>query len=208
MPFACPGDDDGLALTLVFPRFAHANWVLLTIALIMRANYSVTSQRRWDRVTGTLIGCALAVTFINTLPAPALLLFIVMAVGTSHAYGQVAYRITGNRRLGLVPAAVALRRSAGASAILRTHRRYPDRLRPVLGVQLSVAHWERNDLPRTVKGLLAADATFAEAALRRAPVSQPTGWPGKKPWMRWRSFPAPSAGWRTSPTPIAGPWRR
>src|SRR6185436_5904011 len=33
-------------------------------------------------------------------------------------------------------------------------------------------HWERNDLPRTVKGLLAADATFAEAALRRAPVSQ------------------------------------
>ena len=30
--------------------------VLLTIALIMRANYSVTSQRRWDRVTGTAIG--------------------------------------------------------------------------------------------------------------------------------------------------------
>src|SRR5262249_55581492 len=65
----------GLALTLIFPRFAHANWVLLTIALIMRANYSVTSQRRWDRVTGTLIGCALAVTFINTLPPPVLLLF-------------------------------------------------------------------------------------------------------------------------------------
>ena len=47
----------GLAITLVFPRFAHANWVLLTIALIMRANYSVTNQRRWDRVTGTLMGC-------------------------------------------------------------------------------------------------------------------------------------------------------
>src|SRR5262249_34492419 len=84
----------GLALTLIFPRFAHANWVLLTIALIMRANYSVTRQRRWDRVTGTLIGCALAVTFIYTLPTPVLLLFIVFAVGTSHAYGQVAYRIT------------------------------------------------------------------------------------------------------------------
>src|SRR5262249_50692599 len=32
--------------------------------------------------------------------------------------------------------------------------------------------WERSDLPRTVRGLLAADAAFAEAALRRAPVSQ------------------------------------
>ena len=38
----------GLALTLIFPRFAHANWILLTIALITRANYSVTSQRRWE----------------------------------------------------------------------------------------------------------------------------------------------------------------
>src|SRR4029077_6771466 len=84
----------GLGLTLFFPRFAHANWVLLTIALIMRANYSVTRQRRWDRVTGTLMGCALAGTFINTFPPALLLLFIVFAVGTSHAYGQVAYRIT------------------------------------------------------------------------------------------------------------------
>src|SRR5258706_12398 len=83
----------GLALTLIFPRFAHANWVLLPIALIMRANYSVPRQRRWDRVTGTLIGCVLAVTFINTLPAPALLLLIVLAVGTSDAYGLVAQPI-------------------------------------------------------------------------------------------------------------------
>src|SRR6202012_3595629 len=51
----------GLGLTLAFPRFAHANWILLTIALIMRANYSITSRRRWDRVTGTLIGCGLEV---------------------------------------------------------------------------------------------------------------------------------------------------
>ena len=33
-------------------------------------------------------------------------------------------------------------------------------------------YWERHDLPRTVRGLLAADAVFAEAALKRAPVSQ------------------------------------
>src|SRR6185437_13357559 len=57
----------GLILTLLFPRFAHANWVLLTVALITRANYSITRQRRWDRITGTLIGCALAVFFINIM---------------------------------------------------------------------------------------------------------------------------------------------
>jgi uncharacterized membrane protein YccC len=162
----------GLGLTLIFPRFAHANWVLLTIALIMRANYSVTSQRRWDRVTGTLIGCALAVTFINTLPAPVLLLFIVLAVGTSHAYGLVAYRVT------------AVGASISSLLLLHfvvplVHPQFFERIVDTLiGAGLSWAfgyllpHWERDDLPHTVRGLLAADAGFAEAALRLKHSSQ------------------------------------
>jgi uncharacterized membrane protein YccC len=162
----------GLGLTLIFPRFAHANWILLTIALIMRANYSVTRQRRWDRVTGTLIGCALAVTFINTLPAPVLLLFIVLAVGTSHAYGLVAYRIT------------AVGASISSLLLLHfvdplVHPQFFERIVDTLigsglswGFSYLLPNWERDDLPRTVRGLLAADAAFADAALRRAPVSQ------------------------------------
>jgi uncharacterized membrane protein YccC len=163
----------GLGLTLVFPRFAHANWVLLTIALIMRANYSVTRQRRWDRVTGTLIGCALAVTFINTLPAPALLLFIVLAVGTSHAYGLVAYRVTA---IGASISSLLLLHFVAPLVHPQFFERIVDTL---IGAGLSWAFsyllpsWERDDLPRTVRGLLAADATFADAALRRSPVTQP-----------------------------------
>ena len=143
----------GLALTLIFPRFAHANWVLLTIALIMRANYSVTSQRRWDRVTGTLIGCALAVTFINTLPAPVLLLLIVLAVGTSHAYGLVAYRITA---VGASVSSLLLLHFVDPLVHPQFFERIVDTL---IGAGLSWAfsyllpNWERDDLPRTVRGL-------------------------------------------------------
>jgi uncharacterized membrane protein YccC len=162
----------GLALTLVFPRFAHANWVLLTIALIMRANYSVTRQRRWDRVTGTLIGCALAVTFINTLPTPVLLLFIVLAVGTSHAYGLVAYRVTA---IGASISSLLLLHFVDPLMHPQFFERIIDTL---IGAGLSWAfshllpNWERDDLPRTVRGLLAADAAFADAALRRSHISQ------------------------------------
>ena len=162
----------GLGLTLVFPRFAHANWVLLTIALIMRANYSVTSQRRWDRVTGTLIGCALAVTFINTLPAPVLLLFIVLAVGTSHAYGLVAYRVTA---VGASISSLLLLHFVDPLVHPQFFERIVDTL---IGAGLSWAfsyllpHWERDDLPHTVRGLLAADAGFADAALRLKHSSQ------------------------------------
>lgn len=163
----------GLAITLAFPRFAHANWVLLTIALIMRANYSVTRQRRWDRVTGTLIGCALAVTFINTLPAPILLILIVLSVGTSHAYGMVAYRITA---IGASVSSLLLLHFVAPLVHPQFFERIVDTL---IGAGLSwmfsflLPNWERDDLPRTVRGLLAADANFALAALSLAPSGQP-----------------------------------
>src|SRR3569833_932105 len=162
----------GLTLTLIFPRFAHANWVLLTIALIMRANYSVTRQRRWDRITGTLIGCALAVLFINTMAAAALVVLIVLAVGTSHAYGLVAYRVTA---IGASISSLLLLHFVDPLVHPQFFERIVDTL---IGAGLSWAfsyllpNWERHDLPRTVKGLLDADAGFAEAALPSVPTGQ------------------------------------
>jgi uncharacterized membrane protein YccC len=161
----------GLTLTLIFPHFAHANWVLLTIALIMRANYSVTSQRRWDRVTGTLIGCAIAVALIYTLPVLACLAAIVVAVGVSHAYGAVKYRVTA------VAASVSSLLLLHFSAPL-DHPQFFERIVDTLiGAALSWAfsfllpYWEKSDLPRIVRGLLTADSAFADAALR---LSTPT----------------------------------
>jgi len=157
----------GLLLTLLFPRFAHANWVLLTIALIMRANYSITRRRRWDRISGTLIGCALAVFFINTLPAPLLLVAIVLAVGTSHAYGTVKYRVTA---IGASISSLLLLHFVDPLVHPQFFERIVDTL---IGGGLSWAFgyllpsWEREDLPKTVQGLLKADAAYAAAALTR-----------------------------------------
>jgi uncharacterized membrane protein YccC len=50
----------------------HGNWVLLTIAVVMRGGYGLTRQRRDDRVIGTLIGCVLAAGSVSYLPAGAL----------------------------------------------------------------------------------------------------------------------------------------
>ncbi len=156
----------GLGLTLVFPRFAHANWILLTTALIMRANYSVTSQRRWDRITGTLIGCAVAVAMIYLFPDAILLTAIVLAVGISHAYVGVRYRITAI--FASVSALLLLHFSAPSD-----HPQFLERIIDTLiGAGLSWAfsfllpYWETDTLPAIVRGLLSADAGFADAALR------------------------------------------
>ena len=163
----------GFGLTLIFPRFAHANWILLTIALIMRANYSITRRRRWDRITGTLIGSAAAVGLIAIAPPTLLLTVIVLAVGLSHAFAGVQYRVTAA--------------SASISSLLLLHFSAPllqgqflERVVDTLiGAGLSyvfsylLPNWERSQLPRLVKSLLSADNEFAKAALSRVHLRQP-----------------------------------
>jgi uncharacterized membrane protein YccC len=162
----------GLGVTMIFPQFAHANWVLLTIALIMRANYSVTTQRRWDRITGTLIGCTLAVGLIFLLPDPLLLLSILIAVGVSHAYVAVRYRITAIA--ASVSSLLLLHFSAGTG-----HPQFYERIIDTLiGGAVSWAFgyvlptWEQDDLPRIVRSLLAADVGFATVTLRLSSTQQ------------------------------------
>jgi uncharacterized membrane protein YccC len=163
----------GLGLTLIFPHFAHANWVLLTIALIMRANYSVTSQRRWDRITGTLIGCTIAVVLLLFFPPMVLLAAIVLAVGISHAYGNVKYRVTA---IGASVSSLLLLHFSAPLVHPQFFERVVDTL---IGAALSwgfsflLPNWERHDLPGIVRGLLAADAKFADVSLRMTYPRQP-----------------------------------
>ena len=139
----------------------------------MRANFSITRRRRWDRIAGTLIGCALAVALIALAPPAVLLAIIVLAIGLSHAYAGVRYRIT------------AIGASISSLLLLHfsqplVHPQFLERVADTLiGASLSyvfsflLPHWERNDLPRLVKALLTADRNFAEAALRRMHLRQP-----------------------------------
>ncbi|HEY0105886.1 MAG TPA: FUSC family membrane protein [Rhizomicrobium sp.] len=162
----------GLALTVAFPRFAHASWILLTTALIMRANYSVTRQRRWDRIVGTLIGCIAAAALQAFVPIGYLLVFVALATGVSHAFGAVQYRVTAA--------------SASVSSLLLLHFLQPDAHHvlserigdTLIGAALSyifaflLPNWEHNELPRTIANLLKADRDFAAAAMTRERVEQ------------------------------------
>ncbi|HEY2032636.1 MAG TPA: FUSC family membrane protein [Rhizomicrobium sp.] len=162
----------GYAITLLFPSYVHGGWILLTTALIMRANYSITRQRRNDRVLGTLLGCIVAAALIRFLPDEWPLAGIVVAVGVSHAFGTVNYRIT------------AL--AASVSALLLIHFMYPgtqplffERILDTLigaalatGFSFLLPSWERRNVPQLVNNLIKADRAFAEQALTRAPVEQ------------------------------------
>jgi uncharacterized membrane protein YccC len=101
-----------------------------------------------------------------------LVVLIVLAVGTSHAYGLVAYRVTA---IGASISSLLLLHFVDPLVHPQFFERIVDTL---IGAGLSWAfsyllpNWERHDLPRTVKGLLDADAGFAEAALTSVPTGQ------------------------------------
>jgi uncharacterized membrane protein YccC len=144
----------------------HGNWVLLTIAVVMRAGYGLTRQRRDDRVIGTLIGCVLAAASVAYLPVTALVGIQGLAVAVTHSFARLNYRIS----------------STGASvmALVTLHLVQPWVSAPILVrladtlIGAAIAHlfnyfwprWEFFEAPQLASRLQGQLAAFADAALR------------------------------------------
>lgn len=162
----------GYALILFVPGLRHGNWILLTIAVIMRASYSVTRQRRNDRLFGSILGCGLAGALLWT-GSPVLLFAVQLAaIGVAHAYARVNYRVTAT--------------AATIMALLTLQLIDPVEAAPVFarlvdtmigtGVaflcNLILPHWERQGAPAIARTFVAKLALYADRALRFDPPEQ------------------------------------
>ena len=150
----------------------HGNWVLLTIAVIMRASYGWTRQRRDDRIAGTLIGCVVASLGVAYLPIGALVLVQGLALALTHGF------IRSNYRLASVGASVM--------ALVSLHLVNPAEAAPVVArladtlVGAAIAHlfshlwprWEFAEAPRLATRLLQQIDAFAAVALRPDATAQ------------------------------------
>jgi uncharacterized membrane protein YccC len=144
----------------------HGNWVLLTISVVMRANYGLTRQRRDDRVVGTLVGCVLAAGAVAWLPTAALVAAQGLSLAVTHSFVRLNYMLA----------------SAGASvtALVSLHLVQPEAPAPVLArladtlIGAAIAHlfsfiwphWEFFEAPGIATRLEARLAAFADVALR------------------------------------------
>jgi uncharacterized membrane protein YccC len=156
----------GALIAQTFGGAAHGNWVLLTIAVIMRASYGWTRQRRDDRITGTLVGCVVAAIAVAYLPIGALVLVQGLALALTHGFVRSNYRLA----------------SVGASvmALVSLHLTNPAEAAPAIArladtlVGAAIAHlfshlwprWEFAEAPRLATRLLQQIDAFAAVALR------------------------------------------
>lgn len=162
----------GYALTLIFPQYIHGGWVMLTTALIMRANYSTTRRRRDDRVLGNLAGCIVTMLLVRFLSGDALSACVVVAIGVSHAFGAVNYRVTAFA--ACISALLQLHAIAPLSQPLLFERIFDTLLGAGLawGFSYVFPAWEWRNVPRYIKGLMIADRDYAIQALTREPSDQ------------------------------------
>ena len=156
----------GYALIELVPGLKHGNWILLTIAVIMRASYSATRQRRDERLFGSILGCGLAGVLLWIGSSPLLLAVQLFAVAVAHAYVKVDYRVTSV--------------AATVMALLGLHLIDPVEAPPVAArlvdtlVGAGVAflfnfllpQWESQTAPGVAKGFLRALHRYADRALR------------------------------------------
>jgi uncharacterized membrane protein (TIGR01666 family) len=83
----------GYIISLLYP-LGHGYWILLTIVTIMKPAYSITKQRNWHRIGGTVIGAVLSfgilyVTKDNTI----LFIVMILAMIISYTYLKLNYLV-------------------------------------------------------------------------------------------------------------------
>lgn len=156
----------GYNIGLHLPWAAHPQWILLTIAVVMRTNIAQTLERRNARLIGTLIGCVLVTALLSLKPSvPVQFLILAIGAGIAHGFAQVRYLVAATAATVLALIQGHLLHTAGEFALFE---RLADTL---IGTALAWAFsyvlpaWERRQLPALLKRLRTAQLQHARVAL-------------------------------------------
>lgn len=156
----------GYLLISLVPWLNHGTWILLTIAVILRAQYSVTRQRRNDRMIGNLIGCVLAAGLLRTGLPTLQLAAIPLAIAVGQAYVRVNYMVTSV--------------AACVTALMALHFLDPNAHSPIgsriidtaIGVAIAILfsrllpRWEYQEAPKLVDTMMKSFTDYMGDALR------------------------------------------
>ncbi|MGI4847544.1 MAG: FUSC family membrane protein [Janthinobacterium lividum] len=155
----------GLFIANHLPYASHGYWILLTLVVILKPSFSITRQRRTDRIVGTLIGCVFTAGILHYVHVPlALLGVLFLATIAGPAFSVLKYRYT----------AIA----ASMQALLQINLLVPEGstiiverlLDTLIGAAIATAFsfvlpsWEWRALPRLVGAVLKSNQLYIEAS--------------------------------------------
>jgi uncharacterized membrane protein YccC len=155
----------GLVSSRWLPYTSHGYWTALTIAVILKPSFSLTRQRRADRLVGTLIGCMITAVILHFVHAPAALIgFLFVATAAAPTFLSIKYRYTAVAASVQALLLIGLTVPVGASAI--GERLLDTLLGTLIATFFSyvLPSWEYQNLPRLVDAVLDANRKYIDAA--------------------------------------------
>ena len=155
----------GLLVASLLPYAAHSYWIVLTIIIILRPTFSMTKQRRGDRIIGTIIGCVLTALVIKFVASQLVILAILFLATVAtptfiylrYRYAAIAVSIMILLQMQLV---------APGNANLISERLIDTFIGAAVATVFSfvLASWEYQSLPRLVRQVLDANLRYMEAS--------------------------------------------
>lgn len=163
----------GLWITNHLPYVSHSYWILLTIIVILKPNFSMTKQRYNDRVIGTLIGCVVAVGILKVVHQPLVLLGVLfLALVASAAFVTIKYRYTAIA--ACIQVLIQINLLMPGSPTVAGERLVDTVIGGIIASLFSfvLPSWEYRAIPKLVEGVLQANRRYIAATrdllLRRA----------------------------------------
>jgi uncharacterized membrane protein YccC len=155
----------GLLLSEYLPYTSHGYWIVLTIAVILKPTYSMTRQRRRDRVIGTLLGCGLTAAILHVTRSPAVLLaFLFIATVAGPAFVQIKYRYTAVAASMQILLQISLLLPESTGVV--SERLLDTLVGAAIATLCSfvLPSWEYRSLPRLLRNVLQAGVAYIGAA--------------------------------------------
>src|SRR5450830_526939 len=155
----------GLAIAHWLPYAARSYWIVLTIVIILRPTFSMTRQRRADRIIGTIIGCVLTALVIRFVHSDIVLMAILfLAVVAMPTFIYLRYRYTAIAVSLMI--LLQLHLVAPSNPHLVTERLIDTFIGAVVATIFSfvLANWEYQSLPRLVRQVLNVNLAYMQAS--------------------------------------------
>jgi uncharacterized membrane protein YccC len=154
----------GLAIGAMLPYKAHSYWIVLTIVIILKPSFSMTKQRRSDRIAGTVIGCVITALVLKFMDHPAAILgVLVLASIATPTFIYLRYRYAAIAVSVMILLWMYL---VAPSSTLISERLVDTFVGAAIATAFSfvLANWEYQSLPRLIKQVLEVNLSYMEAS--------------------------------------------
>jgi uncharacterized membrane protein YccC len=154
----------GLAIGAMLPYKAHSYWIVLTIVIILKPSFSMTKQRRADRIVGTIIGCIITAVVLKFMDHPAAILAVlVLASIATPTFIYLRYRYAAVAVSVMILLWMYL---VAPSSNLISERLVDTFVGAAIATVFSfvLANWEYQSLPHLIRQVLSVNLSYMEAS--------------------------------------------